>query len=46
MRPREIGENDVIAITFPAHTTIVFQEVELIFFGALKKLSDSHGLDR
>jgi hypothetical protein len=33
-----LGENDVIAITFPAHTTNVFQALDLVFFGALKKL--------
>jgi hypothetical protein len=33
-----LGENDVIAITFPAHTRNVFQALDLVFFGALKKL--------
>jgi hypothetical protein len=33
-----LGENDVIAITFPAHTMNMFQALDLVFFGALKKL--------
>jgi hypothetical protein len=35
---RLLGENKIIAITFPAHTTNLFQALDLVFFGALKKL--------
>jgi hypothetical protein len=35
---RILGENNIIAIIFPAHTTNWFQALDLVFFGALKKL--------
>jgi hypothetical protein len=38
---RILGENNIIAITFPAHTTNLFQALDLVFFGALKKLKPS-----
>jgi hypothetical protein len=33
-----LGEKNIIAITFPAHTTNLFQALDLVFFGTLKKL--------
>jgi hypothetical protein len=33
-----LGEENTVAITFPAHTTNLFQALDLVFFGALKKL--------
>jgi hypothetical protein len=35
---RLLGENSIIAITFPAHTTNLFRALDLVFFGVLKKL--------
>jgi hypothetical protein len=35
---RLLGENGLIAITFPAHRTNLFQALDLVFFGVLKKL--------
>jgi hypothetical protein len=35
------GENHITAITFPAHTTNLFQAVDLVLFGVLKKLKAS-----
>jgi hypothetical protein len=35
---RRLGGNNVIALTFPAHTTNLFQALDLVFFGALKHL--------
>jgi hypothetical protein len=33
---RLLGENKIIALVFPAHTTNLFQGLKLVFFGALK----------
>jgi hypothetical protein len=33
---RLLGENKIIALVFPAHTTNLFQALDLVFFGALK----------
>jgi hypothetical protein len=38
---RLLGENSIIAITVPAHTTNLFQALDLVFFGVLKKLKVS-----
>jgi hypothetical protein len=35
---RTLGENNILVLTFPAHTKNVFQSLDLVFFGALKKL--------
>ena len=35
---RILGENNIIALTFPAHTTNLFQALDLVFFGSLKHL--------
>jgi hypothetical protein len=35
---RILGENKVIALTFPAHTTNLFQAPDLVFFGSLRHL--------
>jgi hypothetical protein len=35
---RNLGETDIIALTFPAHTTNLFQALNLVFFGSLKHL--------
>jgi hypothetical protein len=35
---RLFGENNSLAITFPAHTTMLFQALGLVFFGVLEKL--------
>jgi hypothetical protein len=35
---QKLGENNIIAITFPAHTTNLFQALDLVFFGVLKRL--------
>jgi hypothetical protein len=32
------GENDILAITFPDHTTNLFQALDLVFFGTHKRL--------
>jgi hypothetical protein len=29
---RSLGENNIIALTFPAHTTNLFQNLDLVFF--------------
>jgi hypothetical protein len=33
-----LGENKIFAITFPAHSTDLFQALDLVFFAALQKL--------
>jgi hypothetical protein len=33
-----LGEKNIVAITFPAHMTNLFQALDLVFFGASKKL--------
>jgi hypothetical protein len=38
---RLLGENNIIAITFPAQTANLFQALGLVFFGVLKKLKVS-----
>jgi hypothetical protein len=38
---RILGQNHMTAITFPVHTTKLFQALDLVFFGVLKKLSAS-----
>jgi hypothetical protein len=35
---RPLGENKILAVVFPAHTTNIFQAIDLVFFGAIKKL--------
>jgi hypothetical protein len=35
---RTLGENSILVPTFPAHATNLFQALDLVFFGALKKL--------
>jgi hypothetical protein len=35
---RLFAENRVLAMAFPVHTTNLFQALDLVFFGALKKL--------
>jgi hypothetical protein len=35
---RSLGENNIIALTFPAHTTNLFQALDLVFFRSLKHL--------
>jgi hypothetical protein len=32
-----LGEKNIIAVTFPAHTTHLSQTLDLVFFGTLKK---------
>jgi hypothetical protein len=34
---RLLGEDRVIALVFPAHTTNLFQVLDIGFFGAMKK---------
>ena len=36
---RVLGQNDIVAIVFPAHTTNIFQALDLVFFAALKKMN-------
>jgi hypothetical protein len=38
---RLLGENNIIAVTFPAHTTNLFQALDLVFFGVFRKLKAS-----
>jgi hypothetical protein len=38
---RLLGENKIMAVVFPAHTTNMFQPLDLVFFGALKKLRET-----
>jgi hypothetical protein len=33
-----LGENKILAVVFPTHTTNIFQALDLVFFGAMKKL--------
>jgi hypothetical protein len=40
-RLRLLGANRVLAVAFPAHTTNIFQPLDLAFFGALKHLKAS-----
>jgi hypothetical protein len=35
---RILGENKILAAVFSAHTTNIFQALDLVFFGAMKKL--------
>jgi hypothetical protein len=35
---RLLGGHNILAIAFPAHTTNVLQALDLVFFGAMKKL--------
>jgi hypothetical protein len=35
-----LGENRIIAFVFPAHTTNLFQVLDLVFFGAMRKNKD------
>jgi hypothetical protein len=35
---RLLGENRILAVVFPAHTTNILQALDLVFFGAMKKL--------
>jgi tRNA(Ser,Leu) C12 N-acetylase TAN1 len=35
---RLLGENHVLAVAFPAQTTNIFQALDLVLLGALKKL--------
>jgi hypothetical protein len=34
---RYLGGNGILVVAFPAHTTNIFQALDLVFFGALKK---------
>jgi hypothetical protein len=36
-----LGENQIIALVFPAHTTNLFQALDLVFFGTMKNIKDS-----
>jgi hypothetical protein len=36
-----LGENRIVTLVFPAHTTNLFQALDLIFFGAMKNNKDS-----
>jgi hypothetical protein len=36
-----LGENRIIALVSPAHTTNLFQALDLVFFGVLKKLKQT-----
>jgi hypothetical protein len=36
-----LGQNRIIDLTFPAHTTHLFQALDLIFFGAMRNNKDS-----
>jgi hypothetical protein len=38
---RLLGENMIKAVVFPAHTTNIFQALDLVFFSALKKLKET-----
>jgi hypothetical protein len=38
---RRLAENRIMAVVFPAHTTNLFQTLDLVFFGALKKLTET-----
>jgi hypothetical protein len=38
---RLLDENSILAISFPAHTTNLFQALDLVFFGVLKRLKAS-----
>jgi hypothetical protein len=38
---RLLGENMIMVVVFPAHTTSMFQALDLVFFGALKKLKET-----
>jgi hypothetical protein len=38
---RLLDENNILAISFPAHTTNLFQALDLFFFGVLKRLKAS-----
>jgi hypothetical protein len=33
----QLGDKNIIAITFSAHTMSLFQVLDIVFFGALKK---------
>jgi hypothetical protein len=38
---RLLGEHKIIALVFPAHTTNLFQALDLVFFGAMKHTKES-----
>jgi hypothetical protein len=38
---RSLGENNIIALIFPAHTKNRFQALDLVFFGSLKHLKET-----
>jgi hypothetical protein len=38
---RLLGENRIIVLVFPAHTTNLFQALDLVFFGVVKKLKQT-----
>jgi hypothetical protein len=40
---RLLGENKIMAVVFPTHTTNIFQALDLVFFSALKKLKQTIG---
>jgi hypothetical protein len=40
---RLFGGNYVLSVAFPAHTTNIFQALDFVFFGALKKLKMAAG---
>jgi hypothetical protein len=35
------GRNKIMVIVFPAHTTNIFQALDLVFFSALKKIKQT-----
>jgi hypothetical protein len=36
-----LGCNKIMAIVFPTHTTNIFQALDLVFFGVLKKIKQT-----
>jgi hypothetical protein len=38
---RLLGENMILAVVFPAHTTNIFQVFDLVFFDPMKKLKET-----
>jgi hypothetical protein len=40
-----LGKNAILAVTFPAHTTNLFQGLDLVLFGVLKKKKQTEELD-
>jgi hypothetical protein len=38
---RVLGENPILAVSFPAHTAIILQATDLVFSSAIKKLKET-----